>query len=384
MKIPSWEPDNFIHQKHYEPATYSLLRTHVCTTVWCCSRPSPLPSNINFIKADEIFFLSYQLAHNQQKKEVRKQFQTHVNSCSKKDTSSSKAVASTVLMTLILQHTGCLYFSAQHHWESRLGSFHFYMLLLPSESLPNPVLRDWRFPRRCSTWARPWAAWSAEGGPAHSTEWGWAGFNIFSSPSHPVFYETERVTIKNKTPTATAVTQSYWGRGMLHCQRTVLQLCNPAKGCELHTTALLLQESTHVPAFVCSHTGISSGHKKSDFAQIAGDYSSRFHAREREKKKRETLLRSLGRQTAHFYHEMDFYGCEGLTRHFQAANPMPSKVMRQDIKKKKTCGTIFKNTFLILLIYLSGNDNTQAINTVYDTPGSRWQAVVPHQNSQLS
>lgn len=209
------------------------------------------------------------------------------------------------------------------------------MLLLPSESLPNPVLRDWRFPRRCSMWARPWAAWSAEGGPAHSTEWGWAGFNIFSSPSHPVFYETERVTIKNKTPAATAVTQSYWGRGTLHCQRTVLQLCNPAKGCELHTTALLLQESTHVPAFVCSHTGISSGHKKSDFAQIAGDYSSRFHAREREKKKRETLLRSLGRQTAHFYHEMDFYGCECLTRHFQAANPMPSKVMRQDIKKKK-------------------------------------------------
>lgn len=53
---------------------------------------------------------------------------------------------------------------------------------------------------------------------------------------------------------------------------------------------------------------------------------------------------------------------------------MHSKAMRQDIKKrkkkKKTHGTLFKNTFLILLIYLSGHDDTQAINTVYDTPGS--------------
>lgn len=53
-------------------------------------------------------------------------------------------------------------------------------------------------------------------------------------------------------------------------------------------------------------------------------------------------------------------------------------------KKKKTHGTLFKNTFLILLIYLSGHDDTQAINMVYDTPGSCWQAVLPHQNSQLS
>lgn len=345
MKIPSWEPDNFIHQKHYEPATYSLLRTHVCTIVWCCSRLSPLPSNINFIKADEIFFLSYQLAHNQQKKEVRKQFQTHVNSCSKKDTSSSKAVASTVLMTLILQHTGCLYFSAQHHWESRLGSFHFYMLLLPSESLPNPVLRDWRFPRRCSMWARPWAAWSAEGGPAHSTEWGWAGFNIFSSPSHPVFYETERVTIKNKTPTATAVTQSYWGRGTLHCQRTVLQLCNPAKGCELHTTALLLQESTHVPAFVCSHTGISSGHKKSDFAQIAGDYSSRFHAREREKKKERLCWEVWAGRLHIFTMKWIFMVVNAWQGIFRLPIPCPQKLWGRTLKKKRLVEPFLRTHF---------------------------------------
>lgn len=75
---------------------------------------------------------------------------------------------------------------------------------------------------------------------------------------------------------------------------------------------------------------------KNDFAQIAGDYSSRLHAQKEKKENKKRHCREVwGRQTAHFHHEMHFYGCEGLTWHFQPADPMHSKAMRQDIKKRK-------------------------------------------------
>ena len=52
---------------------------------------------------------------------------------------------------------------------------------LPREAV---VSHSWRHSR--PGWLGPWAAELVGGSPAHSTGWGWVGFEFPSIPSHPV------------------------------------------------------------------------------------------------------------------------------------------------------------------------------------------------------